>query len=86
MSFKTNDTTNIFDYIKNSNKYSIDLCNKTNKFYDKIDIKKFDYVLRNFKEIEPQLKKEIEEDRKKYKKHSNYNYETASNNIPTIFG
>ena len=29
----------------------------------------------------PILKKDIEDDRKKYKKHSNYNYETALNNI-----
>ena len=72
---------NLFDYIKNSKKYFIDLCDKNNKFYDKIDIKKFDYVLQNFKNIEPLLKKDIEDDRKKYKKHSNYNYETALNNI-----
>jgi len=82
MSFKTDEPEfDVFEYIKNSQKYSIDLCNKNNKFYDKIDIKKFDYFLRNFKEIEPQLKKDVEDDRKKFKRHSNYNYETALNNI-----
>ena len=77
----TKNQLNIFDYIKNSKKYLIDLCDKNNKFYDKIDLKKFDYVLQNFKSIEPLLKKDIEDDRKKFKKHSNYNYETTLNNI-----
>lgn len=83
MSIKTEEEVllNNFEYIKNSKKYYIDLCNENNKFYDKIDIKKFDYVLRNFKEFETILKKDIEEDRKKFKKHSNYNYETSLNNI-----
>ena len=36
--------------------FHIDLCNN-NKFYDKINVVKFDYVLRNFKNFEPLLKK-----------------------------
>jgi hypothetical protein len=41
MSFKADEPEfDVFEHIKNSEKYSIDLCNKKNKFYNKIDIKK----------------------------------------------
>jgi len=78
-SFECN-KNDIYKSINDSKKYFIDLCNKDTLFYDKIDVVKYDAILRNYKTFEPQLIKEVEEMRMNNKNHS-YNLETILNNI-----
>jgi len=74
------DKNDIYKSIRESKKYFIDLTCKDSLFYDKIDIVKYDAILRDYKVYEPQLLKEVEEMRMNNKNHS-YNLETIWNNI-----